>query len=80
MLEGRYFPKEKPKKEESKEPEKKKESHVEYQERIGVIKNDIVCLGERNMDNTVRVIRRWINGDMRIINKGIVDKFGKNPN
>ena len=52
-----------------KNEEKRKESVREYQQRLTGIKNDIVTLGERNMDNTIRIIRRWLNDDMRIINQ-----------
>lgn len=67
-LEGRYYPP---------EDGKKKEGHLEYQQRVAPIKNEIITLGERNMDNTVRVIRRWLNGDTRIINQHILEKYGK---
>ncbi len=67
------------KKDESKN-EKKKEHHLEYQQRVGQVKNAILILGERNMENTMRVIKRWLNDDTRIINQNIVEKFGKNNN
>lgn len=57
--------------------EQRKESSKEYQQRLAGIKNDIVSLGERNMDNTIRIIRRWLNDDMRIINQYVLDKYGK---
>ncbi len=58
----------------------KKTNHVEYQQRIAPIKNEILNLGERNMENTIRVIRRWLNDDTRIINQYILDKYGKEIN
>ena len=57
--------------------EQRKESPKEYQQRLAGIKNDILTLGERNMDNTIRIIRRWLNDDMRIINQYVIDKYGK---
>lgn len=57
--------------------DQKKEGHLEYQQRVAPIKNEIITLGERNMDNTVRVIRRWLNDDTRIINQHILEKYGK---
>ena len=60
-----------------KNEEKRKESVREYQQRLTGIKNDIVTLGERNMDNTIRNIRRWLNDDMRIINQYILEQYGK---
>ncbi len=60
-----------------KNEEKRKESVREYQQRLTGIKNDIVTLGERNMDNTIRIIRRWLNDDMRIINQYILEQYGK---
>lgn len=60
-----------------KNEEKRKESVREYQQRLTGIKNDIVTLGERNMDNTIRIIRRWLNDDMRIINQYILERYGK---
>lgn len=60
-----------------KNEEKRKESVREYQQRLAGIKNDIVTLGERNMDNTIRIIRRWLNDDMRIINQYILERYGK---
>lgn len=60
-----------------KNEEKRKENVREYQQRLAGIKNDIVTLGERNMDNTIRIIRRWLNDDMRIINQYILERYGK---
>ena len=60
-----------------KNEEKRKESVREYQQRLTGIKNDIVTLGERNMDNTIRIIRRGLNDDMRIINQYILEQYGK---
>ena len=57
--------------------EQRKESPKGYQQRLAGIKNDILTLGERNMDNTIRIIRRWLNDDMRIINQYVIDKYGK---
>ncbi len=57
--------------------EQRKENPKEYQQRLAGIKNDIVTLGERNMDNTIRIIRRWLNDDMRIINQYVLEKYGK---
>lgn len=59
------------------ENEQRKENPKEYQQRLAGIKNDIVTLGERNMDNTIRIIRRWLNDDMRIINQYVLEKYGK---
>lgn len=57
--------------------EPRKETPKQYQQRLAGIKNEIVTLCERNMDNTVRTIRRWLNDDMRIINQYVLDKYGK---
>lgn len=57
--------------------EQRKENPKEYQQRLAGIKNDIVTLGERNMDNTIRIIRRWLNDDMRIINQYVLEKYGR---
>lgn len=57
--------------------EQRRENPKEYQQRLAGIKNDILSLGERNMDNTIRIIRRWLNNDMRIINQYVLDKYGK---
>lgn len=57
--------------------ETRKESPKEYQQRLTGIKTEIVTLCERNMDNTIRTIRRWLNDDMRIINQYVLDKYGK---
>lgn len=55
----------------------RKNSPNAYQQRLAGIKNEIVTLCERNMDNTVRTIRRWLNDDMRIINQYVLEKYGK---
>lgn len=63
-----------------KKEETKKEGHVEYQQRLGQVKNAILTLGERNMENTMRVIKRWLNDDTRIINQSVLEKFTKDNN
>ena len=55
----------------------RKNSPNAYHKRLAGIKNEIVMLCERNMDNTVRTIRRWLNDDMRIINQYVIEKYGK---
>ena len=55
----------------------RKNSPNAYQKRLAGIKNEIVMLCERNMDNTVRTIRRWLNDDMLIINQYVIEKYGK---
>ena len=52
----------------------KKESSLAYQKRIGSIKEQILFLGEKNMDNTIWVIRRWLKDEMGIINKAPANK------
>ena len=46
----------------------KKESTFAYQKRISPLKEQIVSLGEKNMDNTIWVIRRWLKEEMGLIN------------
>ena len=46
----------------------KKESTIAYKKRIAPIKEAIIHLGEKNMDNTVWVIRRWLKDEMGSIN------------
>lgn len=46
----------------------KRESSVSYQKRISPIKDQIISLGEKNMDNTLWVIRKWLKNEMGLIN------------
>jgi len=46
----------------------KKESSFAYQKRITPIKEQIAYLSERNMDNTVWVLRRWLKDEMGLLN------------
>ena len=55
----------------------KRESSLVYNNRVTPIKEQIIYLGEKNMDNTVWVIRRWLNDEMGLINKPRAKKVPK---
>ena len=46
----------------------KKESSVAYKKRIGPLKEQILYIGERNMDKTIWVIRRWLKDETGLVN------------
>ncbi len=39
-----------------------------YQQRVAELKEKVIRLSEKNMDNTIWVLRRWLNNDMKLIN------------
>ncbi len=42
---------------------------VAYQKRVSKLKENILYVCEKNMDNTLWVLRRWLRDEMNLVNK-----------
>lgn len=58
----------------------KRESQASYRARVEPLKQNIISLGEKHMDNTLWVIRRWLRDEMDLINVSGGQKGKKNQN
>lgn len=44
----------------------KTEGHLAYQHRLIAIKEAVLCIGERDMNVTLKVIRNWLKKDEKL--------------
>lgn len=48
--------------------QEKRESRASYKARVDPLKQNIIAIGEKHMENTLWVIRRWLRDEMELIN------------